>query len=76
MRTFAHFDSEGTIQSLVVVDAPKGINAGLVPETGLHVEEVRGVKVDLDAEGEDFRSIFEGFKVETGSASPRSLVKK
>jgi hypothetical protein len=76
MRTFAHFDSEGTIQSIVVVDAPKGVNAGLVPETGLDVAEVAGFEIDLTAEGEAMRGALEGYKVELASRSPRRVMKK
>lgn len=75
MRTFAHFDSQGTIQSIVVVDAPKGVNAGLVPETGLFVDEVEGLEIDLTAEGEALRGAFERYKVEPASPSPRRVVK-
>jgi hypothetical protein len=75
MRTFAHFDSEGTIQSIVVVDAPDGVNAGLVPETGLSVGEVEGIEIDLTAEGEKIRGVLERYKVEPASASPRRVIK-
>jgi hypothetical protein len=76
MRTFAHFDSQGTIQSIVVVDAPDGVNAGLVPETGLEVDEVEGLEIDLSAEGEAVRGALERYKVEPASASPRRVMKK
>lgn len=75
MRTFAHFDSVGTIQSIVVVDAPKGVNAGLVPETGLYVDEVEGLEIDLTAEGDKIRGPLERYKVEPASASPRRVIK-
>jgi hypothetical protein len=74
MRTFAHYDSQGTIQSIVVVDAPEGVNAGLVPETGLYVDEVEGLEIDLTAEGEGARGALERYKVEPASPSPRRVI--
>jgi hypothetical protein len=76
MRTFAHFDSQGTIKSIVVVDAPNGVNAGLVPEAGLDVAEVEGLEIDLAAEGEAIRGALDGYKIEPASPSPRRVVKK
>lgn len=75
MRTFAHFDSQGTVQSIVVVDAPKGVNAGLVPETGLDVAELEGFEIDLAAEGEALRGAVEGLTIEPASPSPRRVIK-
>jgi hypothetical protein len=77
MRTFAHFDSQGTIQSLITIDAPEGVNGGLVPAPGMLVDEVEGVSLkpdELDVEAAS--AIIERQRVEPMSSSPRKLVAK
>jgi|KBSMisStandDraft_5_1062788.scaffolds.fasta_scaffold7720190_1 hypothetical protein len=76
MRTFAHFDAAGQIRALITVDAPEGISAGLVPEHGIFVDEVKGVdlnpnELDVEAAGE----IFKRYKVAPSTNEPRGLVK-
>jgi hypothetical protein len=75
MRTFAHFDATGRIRALIAVDAPEGVNAGLVPEPGVFVDEVEGVdlkptELDPEAAGE----IFKKYKVAPSTHEPRKLV--
>lgn len=77
MRTFVHSDSDGTIHSLIVVDAIEGVAAGPVPEPGLHVDEVEGVELEIDQFDSDAaREIFETHRIEPTSPSPRKLLKK
>lgn len=44
MKVYVHYDSEGTIRSLVSMDAPKGAGAMLTPKAGHFVAEVEGLK--------------------------------
>jgi hypothetical protein len=44
MKIYAHYDSEGTIRSLVVTHAPAGAGAMLTPKAGYFVAEVEGLK--------------------------------
>jgi hypothetical protein len=77
MKTFVHFDSEGTIQSLIAVDGPEGVSGGLVPEPGMFVDEVEGVNLgqdELDVEAAS--EIVKRHRVAPASASPRKLVTK
>lgn len=48
MRAYAHFDSEGVIEALVLVDAAPQVNAGLVPRPGNSVDQVDGVGLSID----------------------------
>jgi hypothetical protein len=76
MRTYVHFDSEGTIGSLVAVDGPEGVAGGLVPKPGFFVDEVKGVKLTFDERGlEAAGRLVEEHKV-APAPSPRKLVKK
>jgi hypothetical protein len=75
VRTFAHFDATGKILALVTVDAPEGVDAGVVPEHGVSVDEVEGVDLDpkqLDIEGAG--KILELYKVAPSTREPRKLV--
>jgi hypothetical protein len=77
MKTFAHFDAEGAIQSLVTVDGPENVDGGLVPAPGMFVDEVEGVDLkpnELDVEAA--RQFVERQRVAPVSSSPRKLVEK
>ena len=66
MKTFAHFDSTGTIRALITVNAPKGVSAMLTPKPGLFVAEVEGLKVKSGAPDlEALREIAKAHKVAT-----------
>jgi hypothetical protein len=75
MRTFAHFDATGKVHALIAVDAPEGVNAGLVPQHGVFVDEVDGVDLkptELDPEAA--REIFKKYRVALPIHEPRKLV--
>jgi hypothetical protein len=76
MKIFAHYDSTGAIQSLVVVNAPEGHGPMLAPKPGLFVAEVEGLKLKSETpDVETLREIARTHKV--ASPSPRcTLVKK
>ena len=75
MKTFAHFDVDGKIRGLVTIDAPEGVDAGVVPEPGVFVDEVEGVdlnpkELDIESVGE----ILERYKVAPATHEPRKLI--
>ena len=77
MKTFVHFDSEGTIQSLIAVDGPEGVSGGLVPAPGMFVDEVEGVNLSQDElDVEAASEIVKRHRVAPASSSPRKLVRK
>jgi hypothetical protein len=77
MRTYAHFDSKGAIQSLIVVDTSEGVDAGLVPRSAILVDEVEGVELNIDdLDIEAVSQFVRNYKVSPASSSPRRLVKK
>jgi len=49
MRAFAHHDRKGVIHSVVLFDAPDGVEAGVEPELGVLVTETDGVDLGDDA---------------------------
>jgi hypothetical protein len=49
MKIYVHYDSEGTIRSLVTAHAPKGAGAMLTPKAGYFVAEVEGLKFKGEA---------------------------
>jgi hypothetical protein len=77
MKTFAHFDSEGQIQSLITIDAPDGVNGGLVPAPGMFVDEVEDVRLGPgEPDIEAAREIVERHRVAPAVSSPRKLAPK
>lgn len=78
MKTFAHFDDEGSIQSVVTVDGPENVDGGLVPAPGMFVDEVEGVDLKPDKmDVEAARELVERHRVApASSSSPRKLVPK
>jgi hypothetical protein len=77
MKTFAHHDAAGNIVSIVAVDAPEGVEAGLQPEPGVLVTELEGVDLPLDAENVDAAQKFLGqHKVAVRAAQLGKLVTK
>ena len=40
MNSYVQFDSAGTIHSVVIIDAPDGVQAGIDVEPGLSVAEI------------------------------------
>jgi hypothetical protein len=77
MKTFVHFDSTGAIHSLIAVDAPESVSAGVEPEPGIFVDEVEGVILNLDEPNIEAASeIADRYKVAPTPSRPRKLVKK
>ena len=61
--------------SLTAVDAPEGVRGGLVPEPDISVEEVEGVKLELDELGFEAASeIFKNYKAAPTSPRPIKLI--
>ncbi len=79
MKTFAHHDSDGTIHSLVLVDAPEGVEVMLEPEPGELVTEIEGVELEFERGAENVdavREFVESYKVAVRPTSPGKLIKK
>lgn len=75
MKIYAHYDSEGNIHSLIVGNAPKGVEVMLSPEPGLYVGEVEGLKIKDERDVDALRKIGESHRV--ANPSPRiKLTKK
>jgi hypothetical protein len=71
MKVYAHYDFEGNINSLIVANAPKGMEVMLSPQPGLFVGEIEGVKIKDERDDEAIRKIAESHRIE----NPRSLLK-
>jgi hypothetical protein len=80
MKTFVHYDAEGTIRALIGVDAPEGVHAGVEPAPGELVQEVEELDVDLANIGElDLEAIDrigERYRIEPHQPRPAKLVKR
>lgn len=77
MKSFAHHDRTGIIHSLVVVDAPEGVDAGVEPELGMLVTETDDIELGDDAQNLDaVRAFLESRKVEVRKPSPGRLVER
>ncbi len=50
MKTYAHYDVDGSIRALVVTKLPKGMGMMLAPEPGLMVGEIEDVKLKVKTE--------------------------
>ena len=52
MKTFVHYDSAGTIRSLITVNAPKAMNVMMTPKPGEFATEIDdlGIKSGVDVE--------------------------
>lgn len=71
MRAFAHHDRKGVIHSVVLFDAPDGVEAGVEPELGVLVTETDGVDLGDDADNLDaVRKFLDSRKVEVSRPSP------
>lgn len=75
MRAFAHHDRKGVIHSVVLFDAPDGVEAGVEPELGVLVTETDGVDLGDDADNLDtVRKFLDSRKVEVSRPSPARFV--
>jgi len=75
MRAFAHHDRKGVIHSVVLFDAPDGVEAGVEPELGVLVTETDGVDLGDDADNLDaVRKFLDSRKVEVSRPSPVRFV--
>jgi hypothetical protein len=63
MKIYAHYDAEGTIHSLIVGNAPKGVEVMLSPQPGLYVGEVEGLTVKDERDVDALREIAESHRV-------------
>jgi hypothetical protein len=64
MKHIMHYDSSGRIESLIVVNGPPGMNAGLTPKPGLLAADVEGMKIGAGApDVEAFRKLVKDQKV-------------
>jgi hypothetical protein len=75
MKYIVHYNSSGRIESMIAVNGPQGMSAGLVPKPGLTAAEVEGLKVAAGAPGiAEFRRLVKDHKV--GPAARITLGKK
>lgn len=75
MKIYAHYDTEGTIHALILINAPDGFGAMVAPEPGLLVAEVEGLQLKSAAPHvEELRKIAKTYKVAT--PQPRSKLVK
>jgi hypothetical protein len=66
MKYTVHYNSSGRIESLVAVNGPSGMNAGLATKPGLLAAEVEGVNIGAGApDVEAFRKLVKDQKVLT-----------
>jgi len=64
MKHIVHYNSSGHIESLIVVNGPHGMSAGLAPKPGLLAAEVEGVNIGAGAPDlEAFRKLVKDQKV-------------
>ncbi|HSK73256.1 MAG TPA: hypothetical protein VK892_16270 [Pyrinomonadaceae bacterium] len=63
MKIYAHYDSEGNINSLIVSNAPKGIEVMLSPQPGLYAGEIEGLKVKDEQDEDALREIAESYRI-------------
>jgi hypothetical protein len=69
MKHIVHYDSSGRIESMIVVNGPRGMSAGLTPKPGLLAAEVEGVNVGAGAPDiEAFRKLVKSHKVPAPTA--------
>lgn len=75
MKSFAHHDRAGLIHSLVVVDAPEGVEAGIEPELGILVTLTEGVELGDDVDNLDaVRDFLDSHKIEVSPPTSGKLV--
>lgn len=77
MKSFAHHDRAGVIHSVVVVDAPEGLAAGVEPELGMFVTQTDGIELGEDADNlEAVRAFLDSHKVEVSLPTSGKFVER
>lgn len=75
MKTFAHHDLNGVINSVVVVNTPDGVQGGVEPELGRLVTETDGIELsDSDENLDAVRKFLDSRRVEVGEPSRAKLI--
>ncbi len=65
MKLYAHHNAEGTMSSIIVVNAPKGVTLSLRPQDGMFASEIEGTNMKIDELDIDkLREIANNYKVE------------
>ena len=78
MKTYAQFDADGTIYSIVTVDAPEGVRAMVDVEPGLSVAEIDATDIRTpmaESEVEKTRALMRGYRVSVPAATKATLTK-
>jgi hypothetical protein len=78
MRTYVQFDADGTIHSIVTVDAPEGVRAMVDVEATLSVAEIDLPEVKApttESEVDRLRVLMQGYRVSIPSAAKATLTK-
>jgi hypothetical protein len=79
MRTYVQFDAEGTIHSIVTVDAPEGVRAMVDVEPGLSVAEIDAAELKApttDSEVDKLRALMQGHRVSVPTAGKKATLTK
>ena len=78
MRTYVQFDADGTIHSIVTVDAPEGVRAMVDVEPGLSVAEIDSAALKApttDSDVDKIRALMQGNRVSVPAAAKATLTK-
>jgi hypothetical protein len=59
MKIYAHHDADGTIRSLVTVNAPERGGMMLAPKPGVFVAEIEGLTLKLKSDTSDIEALGE-----------------
>jgi hypothetical protein len=78
MKTYVHFDADGTIHSIVTVDAPVGVRAMVDVEPGLSVAEIDAAEFKApmtDSDMSNVRALTQGYRVAVPAGTKATLTK-
>ena len=78
MRTYVQFDEDGKIHSIVAVEAPQGVRAGMVVEPGLSVAEIDTAKLKpatTESDVEKIRAMTQEYRVSVPAPAKATLKK-
>ena len=78
MRTYVQFDTGGKIHSIVTVEAPQGVHAGMDVEPGLSVAEIDAAELKAattDSDVDKIRALTQEYRVSVPAAAKATLKK-
>ena len=78
MKTYVQFDDDGKIHSIVTVDAPDGVRAGVEVEPGLSAAEIDAAELKApttDSDVDKMRTLTEDYRVSMPAAAKVKLTK-